>query len=98
MQEQQKHAEPARRALLAEPSADFKFTASERTCLQHDHCPACGAPMIPGPSGGISRNYYCTDRQLCRLGFNMTKRGDTLLFAQPIGEVDDDRYNRYRKK
>ena len=59
-------------------------------------CPRCGAEMIAGPRGGAAQNFYCTDRDDCRQGFNLTIlwNGDQ-VFRQDIGEIDDQRYAMY---
>ena len=60
-------------------------------------CPACGAMMIGGPKGGLSRNYYCTNRTKCRQGFNVTRWHGLLFGRHAIGEIDDERYAMYAK-
>lgn len=54
--------------------------------------------MIEGPRGGAAQNFYCTDRDRCRAGFNLTFFASTLLLHQDIGEVADDTYAMYAEK
>jgi hypothetical protein len=58
-------------------------------------CPSCAAEMIAGPRGGMAQNWYCSDRERCRLGFNMTIWHGDLVSCEPIGEVDDERFAMY---
>lgn len=58
-------------------------------------CEACGENLLPGPRGGAARNFYCTDRSDCRLGYNLTFVGKHLVYAERLGEVDDERYAMY---
>lgn len=58
-------------------------------------CPACGAEMIDGPRGGAAQNFYCTDRERCRQGFNLTIYQSRVLWRQNIGEIDDERFAMY---
>lgn len=55
----------------------------------------CGRPMIRGPRGGGSQNFYCTDREKCRQGYNLTIITGEIVFCQPIGEIDDVLYRKY---
>ena len=61
------------------------------------NCPACGAMMIGGPKGGLSRNYYCTDRVKCRQGINVARWHQLTLWSDSIGEIDDKRYAMYAR-
>lgn len=58
-------------------------------------CPACARPLVAGPRGGAAQNFYCSDRDLCRLGYNLTFYGGKLLFAQRLGEIEDERFALY---
>jgi hypothetical protein len=61
-------------------------------------CFHCGAELMPGPRGGASQNFYCTERTICRRGFNLTIWNGDLLFRQDIGEIDDQRFAMYTKR
>jgi hypothetical protein len=60
------------------------------------HCPDCNAAMIGGPRGGLAQNFYCSNRQSCRQGFNLTIwQGQMVMPIHRIGEVDDELYAMY---
>jgi hypothetical protein len=63
--------------------------------LRRGLCPACQAELVPGSKGGAAQNFFCTDRELCRSGFNLTLWQGTLVVADEIGEVSDDVYAMY---
>ena len=58
-------------------------------------CPRCKAPLMAGPQGGASQNFYCTDRERCRQGFNMLVFDGMIFLQEDIGEVDDERFRMY---
>lgn len=62
------------------------------------NCPDCGSLLLPGPKGGVAQNFYCTDREACREGFNVTIWQGQLLAWERIGEVDDQRFALYAKE
>ena len=66
--------------------------------LSQRQCAACGGALLPGPRGGAAQNFYCANRDDCRQGFNLTFWRGELVFAQPIGEVDDQLYALYLKQ
>ena len=49
-------------------------------------CPSCGGPLIPGPRGGASQNFYCT---ACHEGWNLHGIDYGILGLERIGKVDD---------
>lgn len=61
-------------------------------------CPRCGTPLMPGPRGGLARNYYCRDRAECRNGFNLTILQDQIVIISVIGFVEDDVFEMYLTK
>ena len=63
--------------------------------LQRGLCPNCQGELVAGPRGGAAQNFYCSDRELCRAGFNLTLWQGKLLIAQPIGEVADSTFAIY---
>ena len=65
--------------------------------LQRGLCPDCQAELKAGPRGGAAQNFYCSDREHCRLGFNLTLWQGQLLIAQRIGEVADTNYEMYTR-
>jgi len=65
--------------------------------LAQGMCAACGEKLVAGPRGGAAQNFYCRDRDKCRLGFNLTFAGPYLVYAQRLGEVDDERFAMYSK-
>lgn len=59
--------------------------------IAHDKCPDCKQThWIPGPSGGMSRNFECGD---CGSRFNIALFGDgdeiELIFCERIGRNPD---------
>jgi hypothetical protein len=72
-------------------SADFRN-------LQRGICPDCHAELIPGPRGGAAQNFYCTEREACRRGFNLTLWQGKLVIAHRIGEVPDQVFARYAER
>ena len=63
--------------------------------LQRGLCPDCQAELIAGPRGGSAQNFYCSDREHCRSGFNLSLWQGKLLIAQRIGEVADQTFAIY---
>lgn len=53
---------------------------------------------MPGPRGGLARNYYCRDRAECRNGFNLTILQDQIVIISVIGFVEDDVFEMYLTK
>lgn len=68
---------------------------AERGILANGRCPDCGDDLMPGPRGGAAQNFYCSNRDTCRQGYNLTFVDGKLAFAERIGEVDDARYTMY---
>lgn len=60
-------------------------------------CPECGNDLVFGPRGGAAMNFYCSERDDCRLGYSLTFVDGLLVFAERIGEVDDARFAMYAK-
>lgn len=58
-------------------------------------CADCGFALVAGPRGGAAQNFFCSERAECRQGFNLTFFDGTLVFAERIGEVDDDLFKLY---
>ena len=52
------------------------------TDLQRGLCPDCQTELMPGPRGGAAQNFYCTDREHCRLGFSRTLWQGGLVIGQ----------------
>jgi hypothetical protein len=75
----------------------IELDATKRALLLNGWCAACGSGLTPGPRGGAAQNFYCTNRDDCRAGFNLTIWQGALAFAESIGEVDDKRYALYVK-
>jgi hypothetical protein len=61
-------------------------------------CPDCGKPLIAGPRGGAAQNFYCSNREVCSEGYNLTYWQGQLVMAQRIGPVDDERFALYTRK
>ncbi len=66
--------------------------------LLNEWCCDCGSTLLPGPCGGASQNFYCINRTDCRQGFNLCVIAGKMVFAERIGEVDDERFAMYQKK
>ena len=62
------------------------------------HCPLCESELIPGPMGGAAQNFYCSNRETCRQGYNLTFARGQLMFAQHIGPVPDRTFAMYAEK
>lgn len=75
--------------------SDEDFDTKQRAALSAGRCSDCGRALIGGPRGGAAQNFYCTGREECRAGFNLTFFDGQLVFAQRIGEVDDERFKLY---
>lgn len=57
-----------------------------------DHCPDCGGKgFYAGPSGGMSQNIYCQNRE-CRSAFNVTAFTETEGIVERIGKKDPEWY------
>jgi hypothetical protein len=67
----------------------------DRGLLANGWCCDCGSTLIPGPRGGAAQNFYCINRDDCRVGFNLTFHDGQLIFSQRIGPVADDTYKMY---
>jgi hypothetical protein len=76
-------------------NAGDDFDSIDRSMLQNGWCPDCAADLLPGPRGGAAQNFYCSNRDGCRAGFNLTFKFGRLLMAERIGEVDDERFAIY---
>jgi hypothetical protein len=71
------------------------LSARDESLLSIGFCPDCSSPLLPGPRGGAAQNFYCTNRDNCRAGFNLTFHNGLLVFAQRIGEVARETYAMY---
>jgi hypothetical protein len=71
------------------------LSARATSSLSIGFCPDCSSPLLPGPRGGAAQNFYCTNRETCRAGFNLTFHNGLLVIAQRIGEVADETYAMY---
>ena len=72
-----------------------ELTDKERGLLANGWCADCGGILVPGPRGGLAQNFYCSNRDDCRAGFNLTFAAGELVFAERIGEIDDARFKLY---
>jgi hypothetical protein len=63
--------------------------------LGNHSCADCGHVLIEGPCGGAAQNWYCSNRDDCRVGFNLTFWAGALLLAQRIGKVADETFAMY---
>lgn len=57
-----------------------------------NQCPDCKSHgFYEGPSGGMSTNIFCTNRE-CRSGFNLTRFTSTQGTCERISQASIDRY------
>ena len=74
-----------------------QLNGQDRNRLQDRRCAFCAAPLIEGPTGGRSQNFYCSDRANCLQGFNLTFWKGALIFQQHIGTISDGQFRRWDK-
>jgi len=74
-----------------------QLSGRDRQRLQARCCPFCSLPLIEGPTGGRSQNFYCSNRVDCLNGFNLTFYNGELIFQQHIGTISDAQFRRWDK-